>query len=144
MRTLLLPVLAILVTCLTSSHGRRSDPGTRCEAGVGECCDSLLPGHPVQVCRHNATEWEVSSLVTPTVLNITAHSRERNNLPRQPPPEARSEDNFDLRVLSLNAWGLWPQSEAKDERMAAIREFLEAGHRDLVFLQEVWMYSDYQ
>ena len=47
-------------------------------------------------------------------------------------------------MLSLNAWGLWPQSEAKDERMAAILEFLEAGHHDLVFLQEVWMYSDFQ
>ena len=46
---------------------------SRCEAGVGECCGSLLPGHPVQVCRYNATEWEVSSLVTPTILNITAH-----------------------------------------------------------------------
>ena len=46
---------------------------SRCEAGVGECCGSLLPGHPVQVCRYNATEWEVSSLVTPTLLNITAH-----------------------------------------------------------------------
>ena len=28
--------------------------------------------------------------------------------------------------------------------MAAILEFLEAGHHDLVFLQEVWMYSDFQ
>ena len=46
---------------------------SRCEAGVGECCGSLLPGHPVQVCRYNNTEWEVSSLVTPTLLNITAH-----------------------------------------------------------------------
>ena len=46
---------------------------SRCEAGVGECCGSLLPGHPVQVCRYNATQWEVSSLVTPTLLNITAH-----------------------------------------------------------------------
>ena len=45
----------------------------RCEAGVGECCGSLLPGHPVQVCRYNNTQWEVSSLVTPTLLNITAH-----------------------------------------------------------------------
>ena len=46
---------------------------SRCEAGVGECCGSLLPGHPVQVCRYNTTQWEVSSLVTPTLLNITAH-----------------------------------------------------------------------
>jgi endonuclease/exonuclease/phosphatase family metal-dependent hydrolase len=43
----------------------------------------------------------------------------------------------DLRILSLNVWGLpWPLSRARRQRFARLRRQL--GHWDLLGLQEVW------
>ncbi|RXW22663.1 hypothetical protein EST38_g3175 [Candolleomyces aberdarensis] len=49
-----------------------------------------------------------------------------------------------LRVLSLNCWGLKFVSKNRDERIEAIAHELSQGDHDIIALQEIWVYSDYQ
>ena len=49
----------------------------------------------------------------------------------------------DLKVLTLNTWGLLYISQDIDERMKAIGDELSKGIYDLVFLQEVWSIHHY-
>ena len=53
-----------------------------------------------------------------------------------------SEDD-ELKVLTLNTWGLLYISQDLDLRMKAIGEELSKGEWDIVFLQEVWTQSHY-
>lgn len=50
-----------------------------------------------------------------------------------------SASRYDMRVLTLNCWGLWLISKKREQRIAALAQWLrEHGHElDVVALQEV-------
>lgn len=50
----------------------------------------------------------------------------------------------ELRVLSLNCWGIVGISRHRAERMAAIADYLSETDLDFVFLQEIWSQEDYK
>lgn len=58
-----------------------------------------------------------------------------NNLP---------DGNFKLRVLTLNCWGLWLGAKKRRQRIAGIVRYLKENNCDIVFLQEVWVTSDFE
>ncbi|KAF7977976.1 hypothetical protein HWV62_1803 [Athelia sp. TMB] len=49
-----------------------------------------------------------------------------------------------LRVFSLNCWGLKFVSKHRNERIAAIASYLAKSPYDIVALQELWVFADYQ
>ncbi|KAJ3488181.1 hypothetical protein NLI96_g3026 [Meripilus lineatus] len=49
-----------------------------------------------------------------------------------------------LRILTLNCWGLKYVSKYRTERVAAIADFIAGSEYDLVTLQELWVFSDYE
>ncbi|KAH9942949.1 Endonuclease/exonuclease/phosphatase [Amylocystis lapponica] len=49
-----------------------------------------------------------------------------------------------LRVLTLNCWGLKYVSKYRAERLAAIADALAASDYDIITLQEVWVFADYE
>jgi endonuclease/exonuclease/phosphatase family metal-dependent hydrolase len=51
---------------------------------------------------------------------------------------------FTIRVLTLNCWGLWLGAKKRRQRMAAIVRYLRENNCDIVFLQEVWVTSDFE
>lgn len=50
----------------------------------------------------------------------------------------------ELRVLTLNCWGLIGVSKHRVERMTAIANYLSTSDYDFVFLQEVWTHEDFK
>ncbi|KAI0066382.1 inositol phosphophingolipids phospholipase C [Artomyces pyxidatus] len=50
----------------------------------------------------------------------------------------------ELRVFSLNCWGLKYVSRDRSERIDAIATFLARSQYDIVALQELWLYADYE
>ncbi|KAI0032145.1 inositol phosphophingolipids phospholipase C [Vararia minispora EC-137] len=52
-------------------------------------------------------------------------------------------DDF-IRIFSLNCWGLKYVSKDRAERISAICDFLAASQYDIVCLQELWIYRDYE
>ncbi|XP_072017783.1 putative neutral sphingomyelinase [Amphiura filiformis] len=50
----------------------------------------------------------------------------------------------ELRVLTLNCWGLAVVSKNREERMRHIAKELSKGRYDIVALQEVWLAKDYE
>jgi len=50
----------------------------------------------------------------------------------------------EIRVFTLNCWGLLGISKYRKERMAAIGSYLSRGEHDVVLLQEVWVEEDYE
>ncbi|TRY74675.1 hypothetical protein TCAL_11250 [Tigriopus californicus] len=51
--------------------------------------------------------------------------------------------SVEIRVFTLNCWGLRLISSDRKERFEAIGHYLSRGDHDIVFLQEVWNQSDY-
>ncbi|KAF9654091.1 DNase I-like protein [Thelephora ganbajun] len=49
-----------------------------------------------------------------------------------------------LRICTLNCWGLAVVSKYRKERVAAIAQALSDSSYDIVALQELWVYSDYE
>ncbi|KAH9178568.1 inositol phosphophingolipids phospholipase C [Lactarius sanguifluus] len=49
-----------------------------------------------------------------------------------------------IDVFSLNCWGLKYVSKRRSERIRAIARFLESSDFDIVALQELWVYADYE
>ncbi|KAF8640864.1 hypothetical protein AX17_000512 [Amanita inopinata Kibby_2008] len=49
-----------------------------------------------------------------------------------------------IRVLSLNCWGLKFVAKNRSERICGIAHELAQSNHDIVALQELWVYSDYQ
>ncbi|GMH33899.1 hypothetical protein BSKO_01733 [Bryopsis sp. KO-2023] len=47
-----------------------------------------------------------------------------------------------LRILTLNCWGLWMASKKRKKRMRHIGAMLQKTSADVVLLQEVWVSSD--
>lgn len=47
-----------------------------------------------------------------------------------------------LRVLTLNCWGLWLVAKRREERLRWLAEFLKSCSADIVLLQEVFVRSD--
>ena len=54
------------------------------------------------------------------------------------------KNDFTLKLLSANIWGLEWMSEDKELRVARIVEFLQSSDYDIVFVQENWMFSDFK
>nr|CAG4640624.1 EOG090X00X3 [Eulimnadia texana] len=52
--------------------------------------------------------------------------------------------DLELVILTLNCWGILGISKDRKPRMAAIAKELLSGNYDFVFLQEVWVKSDYE
>lgn len=50
----------------------------------------------------------------------------------------------ELRVLTLNCWGIVGLSKHRVERMTAIANYLSTSDYDFVFLQEVWSQQDFK
>lgn len=51
--------------------------------------------------------------------------------------------SVEIRVFTLNCWGLRLISSDRKERFEAIGHYLSRGDHDIVFLQEVWNQVDY-
>lgn len=49
-----------------------------------------------------------------------------------------------LRVLTLNCWGLWWVAKLRPQRIRGIVRFIRENNCDIVFLQEVWIQSDFE
>ncbi|KAI0363527.1 DNase I-like protein [Pilatotrama ljubarskyi] len=49
-----------------------------------------------------------------------------------------------LRLLTLNCWGLKYVSKHRKERVAAIANALAASDHDVITLQELWVFSDFE
>lgn len=54
------------------------------------------------------------------------------------------DEEFTLRVLTLNCWGLWLGAKKRRQRMAGIVRYLRENNCDIVFLQEVWVTADFE
>lgn len=54
------------------------------------------------------------------------------------------DEEFTIRVLTLNCWGLWLGAKKRRQRMAGIVRYLRENNCDIVFLQEVWVTSDFE
>ncbi|ORE03840.1 DNase I-like protein [Rhizopus microsporus var. microsporus] len=54
------------------------------------------------------------------------------------------EDTQELKILSFNCWCLPIVSKHKSARLAAIAKILSNGYYDIVALQEIWVYSDFE
>ncbi|KAH6917060.1 inositol phosphorylsphingolipid-phospholipase C [Coprinopsis sp. MPI-PUGE-AT-0042] len=50
----------------------------------------------------------------------------------------------EIKTLSLNCWGLKYIAKNRDERIEAISQALSNTDRDIIALQEIWVYSDYE
>ncbi len=57
---------------------------------------------------------------------------------------ASSDGPIDLKVFTLNCWGLKCLSEKRRERMEAIGNHLAVSDYDVVYLQEVWCKDDFE
>ena len=142
-RTLFLSVLIVSVIAVSSK--RRTDPGESCPPN--QCCLTNLSGFYFSVCP-TGRDGVVSILNHPIPSVIQApnsiepslyhgHQTLSRNLPRS--------NDFTLKLLSINIWGfMWPMSEDRDLRVAKITEFLKSSDYDIVFMQEAWMYGDFQ
>ncbi|WWD16616.1 hypothetical protein CI109_101044 [Kwoniella shandongensis] len=60
-----------------------------------------------------------------------------------PNPTAGSPDHT-LKVFSFNVWGLAFISKDRHARIRAIAEYLASSNYDIVCLQELWVYKDYE
>lgn len=52
--------------------------------------------------------------------------------------------NFNIRVVNMNVWGIRYSADRRSERMKGIASFLRNSDYDLVFIQELWSFSDYK
>ena len=52
--------------------------------------------------------------------------------------------NFNIRVINMNVWGVRYSADRRSERMKGIATFLRNSDYDLVFIQELWSFSDYK
>ena len=57
--------------------------------------------------------------------------------------EANPDGSVDLRIFTLNCWGLRFISAKRRERFEAIGRYLSGGNYDVVMLQEVWNEEDF-
>lgn len=73
-------------------------------------------------------------------LDSNGKSSSRSNLVHQPGPD----EEFTIRVLTLNCWGLWFGAKKRRQRMTGIVKYLRENNCDIVFLQEVWVTSDFE
>ncbi|EKM84045.1 hypothetical protein AGABI1DRAFT_104039 [Agaricus bisporus var. burnettii JB137-S8] len=48
-----------------------------------------------------------------------------------------------LRLLTLNCWGLKYVAKKRNQRLGAIIDYLVRSSHDIIALQEVWVYADY-
>ncbi|KXN88867.1 Inositol phosphosphingolipids phospholipase C [Leucoagaricus sp. SymC.cos] len=50
----------------------------------------------------------------------------------------------ELHLLSVNCWGLKFVSKNRNERIHGIAEFVRRSNHDIIALQEIWVYADYE
>ena len=52
-------------------------------------------------------------------------------------------DRTEIKVITLNCWGLYGVSKLRQQRMNAIGKYLAESDFDIVLLQEVWTNEDF-
>lgn len=115
---------------------KRTDPANVCE--VGTCCKTDVFGEELEVCPINSKDVIVKNYSVPQIISAPAVIQYKLR-PRQ------SSSNFDIKVLSINSWLLdWPLSTDHDARMDGIFNYLQTSDHDIVFMQENWLFNDYQ
>ncbi len=72
---------------------------------------------------------------------IARHKREHEE---EEDEEEEDGHSTEIKVFTLNCWGLKMVSDKRRERMAAIGAYLARSNYDIVTLQEVWMGEDFQ
>lgn len=78
---------------------------------------------------------------------ISANKLQRGNVTndiRITSKHTSTNDQLAVRVVTLNCWGLWIGASRRKERINAIASYLRSNSFDIVFLQEVWMESDFE
>lgn len=59
-------------------------------------------------------------------------------------PNLIPNEEYTIRVLTLNCWGLWVGAKKRRQRIEGIVRYLRENNCDIVFLQEVWVTSDFE
>ncbi len=57
--------------------------------------------------------------------------------------EKQEKNDDNIKVMTLNCFGLYVVSKHRRQRMQAIGEYLVGSDYDIVLLQEVWCNEDY-
>ena len=146
MRTLLTCLVVILVEV---EGKKRTDPGENCPPNL--CCNTNINGLFFSVCptgydgivsiANHPIPSVIQSPNIPQHLLYHHHHQGQTNLGRN----LLRSNGFTLKLLSINIWGFkWPMSEEKDLRVSKIIEFLTSSDYDIVFMQEAWMFSDFE
>ena len=140
-----LGLLVLVFSVIAVTCRRRTEPGEVCPPD--KCCRTNISGFYFSVCPSG--RQGILSVVNHPVPSVI---QKQNNL--QPAPyhgilntgrNLPTSTDFTLKLLSINIWGFkWPMSEDKDLRVAKIIDFLRSSDHDIVFMQEAWMYSDFQ
>ena len=52
-------------------------------------------------------------------------------------------DTAEIKVITLNCWGLYGVSKLRKQRMNAIGKYLAESDFDIVLLEEVWTHEDF-
>ena len=145
MRTFLLLLCTVVVLV---KGKKRTDPGENCPAN--SCCKTNINGLYFSVCPTSydgivsiANHPIPSVIQSPNVNPFLYHHHHhgQTNLGRN----LQRSNDFTLKLLEINIWGFkWPMSEDKDLRVSKIVEFLTSSDYDIVFMQEAWMFSDFE
>lgn len=61
-----------------------------------------------------------------------------------PNSNPNSNVEFTLRILTLNCWGLWLGAKKRRKRIEGIVRYLREINCDIVFLQEIWVSTDFE
>ena len=54
------------------------------------------------------------------------------------------KDSTQIKVITLNCWGLYGVSKLRRQRMKAIGKYLAESDFDIVLLEEVWTHEDFE
>ena len=54
------------------------------------------------------------------------------------------EESAEIKVVTLNCWGLYGVSKLRRQRMTAIGKYLAESDFDIVLLEEVWTHEDFE
>lgn len=93
----------------------------------------------------NSSIGSSASIKTLTTGHLHKHNHDKNNRKQsQDQQQTGPEEEFTIRVLTLNCWGLWLGAKKRRQRMAGIVRYLRENNCDIVFLQEVWVTSDFE
>lgn len=83
-------------------------------------------------------------LVNANIASTNNNNNNNNSTLSRIPSKPTQGEEFTVRVLTLNCWGLWLGARKRGQRIAGIVRYLQENNYDIVFLQEVWVTSDFE